>query len=393
MRALVVCPVLPHPPISGGQKRTMRLLEALERAGARPHLVSADDAAPEAAEALRRRGWDVDVVREPPATLRRRAAQHLARRPSPYLTGVAARIGVLAPEAALLQLEHTQSAYYSTTALPTILSLQNLDSRLLARVARSRRPGTPAWAREWNRALATRSTERRDFPRADLVVCVSQEDAAAAALAGARTLLAPNGVDPEFFDVEPGGGEGRAAFFGHHGYEPNRRGLEHFLEHGWQEVRRRRPDATLAIAGAGLDEPLSRRFAAHDGVEVLGLVDDVAALLAGVSAVVVPVWEGGGTRLKVLEALAAARPVAGTAVGVECIGFVHGREGLIADDPAGLGEALGHLLAEPEEAAAMGVAGRRLAEGFRWERTLAELEAVYRGYLDTRRRRSRGANA
>ncbi len=381
MRALVVCPVLPHPPISGGQKRTFRLLEALERAGARPHLVTADDTAPEAAEALRRRGWDVDVVPEPPATLRRHAAQHLARRPSPFLSGVAERIRVLAPDAALLQLEHTQSAYYSASGLPTILSLHNLDSRLLARVARSRRPGTPAWAREWNRALATRSTERREFPRASLVVCVSHEDAEAAVRTGARTLLAPNGVDREFFDVEAGGELNRAAFFGHFGYAPNRRGLERFLERGWPEVRRRRPDATLAVAGAGLDEPLTRRFAAHVGVEVLGLVDDVSVLLAGVRAVVVPLWEGGGTRLKVLEALAAARPVAGTPVGVEGIGFVHGREGLIADDPAGLGRALGHLLADPEGSAAMGAAGRRLADEFRWERVLAELEAAYRGFL------------
>jgi polysaccharide biosynthesis protein PslH len=382
MRALVVCPVLPHPPVTGGQKRTLRLIEAIARAGGRPHLLTADDRDPRAAEALRARGWAVELVPEPPPSARRRIRQHLERRPSPYLTGVAARIRSLAPGSALLQLEHTQSAYYAVAGVPTVLSLHNLDSRLLERVARTRTPGTPAWARDWNRALATRTTERRAFPHADLVVCVSREDAEAAAAAGARTLLAPNGVDPELFAVRPAGAAPRAAFFGTFGYEPNARGLQRFLADGWPEVRRRVPDARLAVAGAGL-EPA--RFGAHQGVEMLGLVEDVAELLAGAAAVVVPVWEGGGTRLKVLEALAAARPVASTTVGVEGIGVAEGREALLADDPKALGAALARLLSDPGTAAEMGAAGRKLAEPYRWERALADLERVYRGYLDTRR--------
>ena len=63
--AIVVSPRLPHPPVTGGQKRTLRLLEAMERAGVRPHLVSADDATPAAAAALRDRGWGVEVVASP----------------------------------------------------------------------------------------------------------------------------------------------------------------------------------------------------------------------------------------------------------------------------------------------------------------------------------------
>src|SRR4051794_9291697 len=151
MRALVVCPVLPYPPVTGGQKRTLRLLEAIERAGGRPYVLTADDRDPGAAEALRARGWDVEVVAEPAPGVRRRIRQHLERRPSPYLAGVAARIRALAPGTALLQLEHTQSAYYAAAGVPTVLSLHNLDSRLLERVARSHAPGSPAWARDWNR--------------------------------------------------------------------------------------------------------------------------------------------------------------------------------------------------------------------------------------------------
>ena len=249
-RAIVVCPVLPYPPVTGGQKRTLRLLETMERAGARPHVLSADDRSPEAAEALRARGWGVDVVPEPATTARARLAQHVAGRPSPYLHGVAARLERLqAQGAVLVQLEHTQSAYYrGAPGIPTVLSLHNLDSRLLAQGARALRPGSVAWLRTWNRARAMRRVERAALPRADRVVCVSSADARAVAHAGGHVLLAPNGVDDAFFAVPAAPGAEQAVFFGHFGYEPNRRGIERFVAEGWPDVLRRRPQAQ---AGGG----------------------------------------------------------------------------------------------------------------------------------------------
>jgi glycosyltransferase involved in cell wall biosynthesis len=382
-RAIVVCPVLPYPPVTGGQTRTLRLLEAVERAGARPHVLSADDGSVDAAETLRARGWAVDVVPEPPPTVRDRLAQHLAPRPSPYLHGVASRLERLQAEgAALVQLEHTQSAYYPVVpSIPAVLSLHNLDSRLLAHGAMGLRPGSVAWMRARTRARAMRSVERVALPRADRVVCVSAADARAAARAGGNVVLAPNGVDDGFFTVPAAPGAEQAVFFGHFGYEPNRRGVERFVAEGWPEVLRRRPQATLAIAGGGMGPELRRRLEAVPGVRVLGLVDDLHGLLAGARAVVVPLWVGGGTRLKVLEALAAARPVVGTAVAVEGIGFTPGVEGLVGEAPPALAAGVAELLADPLRAAALGAAGRRLAEQFRWPRVLADLEAIYRGWI------------
>jgi glycosyltransferase involved in cell wall biosynthesis len=382
-RAIVVCPVLPDPPVTGGQKRTLRLLEALARAGARPYVLSADDSSSEAAETLRGRGWAVDVVPEPPPTARARLAQHRSARPSPYLHGVAARLERLQAEgAALVQFEHTQSAYYPVASgIPSVLSLHNLDSRLLAQGAKGLRPGTVAWLRAWNRARAMRRVERVAFPRAERVVCVSSADAGAAARAGGHVLLAPNGVDDAFFTVPSAPGAEQAVFFGHFGYEPNRRGVERFVAEGWPEVLRRRPQATLAVAGGGMEPALQRRLEDVPGVRVLGLVDDLNGLLAGARTVVVPLWVGGGTRLKVLEALAAARPVVGTAVGVEGIGFTPGVHGLVGETPAALAAGVAGLLEDPSRAAALGAAGRELAEQFRWPRALGPLEAVYRDWI------------
>lgn len=382
--AIVVCPVLPHPPVSGGRKRTLRMLEALERAGGHPHLLTDDASDAAGAEQLRDRGWTVEVIPEPPPSIPARVAQHAARRPSPLLHGVTARLDALvAGGAAMVQLEHTQSAYHLPQGLPVVLSLHNLDSSRLLTEARGRRPGTWDWARMHNMARATRAVERRAFPRVTCAVCVSAADAAAAAAAGAHTLVARNGVDDDLFDVAPPPEAPRAAFMGDFGYAPNRRGLSRFLAEGWPACRRALPDATLAIAGPGLT-PRTAAGLAVPGVELHGLVPDVAAFLGAARAVVVPIWEGGGVRLKVLEALAAGRPVVSTALGVDGIGVRDGREGLLSEHPATLGALLAGVLAPGDGAAAMGGRGRALAEPLRWRLALAPLEDAYRGWLAAR---------
>ena len=159
----------------------------------------------------------------------------------------------------------------------------------------------------------------------DRVLCVSEADAAEVRARGGHAVLAPNGVDDAFFDVT-GPGEG-ALFFGAMDYGPNRRGLERFLAEGWPVVQRALPGARLQVAGPG-----SERIEGG-----LGVVDDLPALLATARAVVVPIWEGGGTRLKVLEALAAGRAVVSTPLGAEGIGFEHGRHGVLAASAGGAG--------------------------------------------------------
>ncbi len=382
--AVVISPLLPEPPVTGGQKRTLRLLEAMERAGLHPRILSADPGAEGAESALRNRGWTVEIVPEPEPGWLDRARQHAQRLPSPRLHALAVRFTELAAGAGLVQYEHTQSAYYAAPpGVPSVLSLHNLDSAMARDAARHRR-GLD-WLRERNRAAALRAVERRMIPRVDRVLCVSEADAAAVRAAGGRAVLAPNGVDDEFFlDSPPDRGE-RVVFFGHFGYEPNRRGIERFVAEGWPQVIARRPRARLAIAGGGMDGDLRARLTHTHGVDVVGLVADLPAALAAASAVVVPIWEGGGTRLKVLEALAAGRPVVSTALGASGIGFQDGRHGLLANTPAALAAALAGVLADLEQASTLGREGRKLAERFRWEEALSGASAFYAEVVARRR--------
>jgi glycosyltransferase involved in cell wall biosynthesis len=370
--AVVISPLLPEPPVTGGQKRTLRLLEAIERAGMHPRILTPDPGDEETLMLLRGRGWTVEIVPEPDPGLLDRIRQHAQRRPSPYLSGLAVRFDELAKDAALVQYEHTQSAYYRAPEnAATVLSLHNIDSAAAASSAEHLRG--VAWLREANRAAGLRAVERRAIPRVDRVLCVSEHDAAIARSLGGHAVLAPNGVDDEFFTVAGSGDEDRALFFGHFGYEANRRGVERFLDDGWSLVRGARPNARLAIAGGGIDDALRARFT-REGVDVLGLVADLPAVIAAARAVIVPIWEGGGTRLKVLEALAAGRELVSTPLGASGIGFEHGRHGLLAETPETLAIALAGALGRPST---HGREGRILAERYRWKEALSGASAFY----------------
>jgi glycosyltransferase involved in cell wall biosynthesis len=353
----------------------------MERAGVTPQIVTTDDSRPDGIAELRGRGWSVDVVEHPLATARARVRQHLERRPSPYIPAVAARVRRLAAEgSAFVQVEHTQSAYYERdfAGMPWVLSLHNVDSELMRSVAREERTLTPAWLRASSRWRAMRAVERRAVPRADAVLCVSDADAAALELHAREVVVAGNGIDDDFFAVpaERLGAE-RILFFGQYDYKPNALGIARFLAEGWPIVTAARPDARLRLAGKGMSEALRRLVERSERVEAIGFAEDLGAELAASRLVVVPIWSGGGTRLKVLESLAAARPVAGTPLGVEGIGFEAGRHGAVADTAADLGRAAVELLENDDLATTLAGEGRRLADQFRWARTMAPAERLY----------------
>ena len=381
-RAVFVCPVVPHPPQTGGQKRVLRLLEAALRAGVEPTVLTPDPAGRSQRAALEGRGCRLEVVDERGPTLAGRLQQHIARRPSPYLHRLAGRLRELAGQSpAWVQLEHGQSGYYlpELTHVRTVWSLHNLDSAMLRSFAVSE-PRLLERARAEVRWRAMRTTERRLARRADAVLCVSADEEAALRELGARTVRAPNGVDDDLFDLSPERPPGEdVLFFGQLRYGPNRRGLLRFLEEGWPRVAAARPAAELRVVGEGADAELAAAVTAAQRATLVGLVPQIAAELARAAAVVVPVWEGAGTRLKVLEALAAARPVVGTRLGVAGIGFEDGRHGRVAETPHALGDALAVLLAAPREAGdALVRQGRALARQFRWGPALDPVESLYR---------------
>jgi glycosyltransferase involved in cell wall biosynthesis len=354
----------------------------MERAGATPHVVTLHPAAQGAAEAGER-GWGYETFAPPEPTLWGRARQHALGEVTPSSARARARVRELAGDSAFVQVEEIYALQYvheATGLARTAVSLHNVDSTLFASGLDRRELRRRYHAARMGRA------ERRAVRRADEVLCVSEADRDHfAALGARRPLLVPNGVDDEMFAVpEAVPPADRVLFFGTLSWRPNAEGLRRFVAEAWPRVRARRPGATLRIAGPRSRERVADLHAPQDGVEVLGVVPDLPAELASTRVVVAPLWLGGGTRIKVLEAMAAARPVVGTPVGVERIGFRDADHGLVSDTPAGLADGVVRLLEDDALAAHCARQARADAQDRRWSATTAPAEELYRRWLAAR---------
>ncbi len=194
---------------------------------------------------------------------------------------------------------------------------------------------------------------------------------------GGRTIVVPNGVDVAEFSVSVGTGDPDVLlFFGAINYFPNQEGLTHFIDHVFPLIRKRRPGAILRIVGPGApDSVLARQ---GNGVEVLGMVDDVGVQIERASAVVVPLRIGGGTRLKIVEALSKGKAVVSTRLGAEGLDVVHDQHLLLADQPEDFAQQVESVLENPGLAGRLGAAGRKLMEDkYSWGSIVLGLERFY----------------
>jgi glycosyltransferase involved in cell wall biosynthesis len=147
---------------------------------------------------------------------------------------------------------------------------------------------------------------------------------------------------------------------GNYGYGPNVVAADRLIRHIWPRIRRRRPDAQLIIAG-DLPENIPSRSDAPAGVEFTGFVPDLAALYARTRVVVCPIYSGGGTRLKIIEAAAYGRAIVSTSMGTEGLVFEPERDLLVHDDEPGFADACIALLANVTFAERLGSSARTIA--------------------------------
>jgi len=113
-------------------------------------------------------------------------------------------------------------------------------------------------------------------------------------------------------------------------------------------------------------------------VIITGAVTDVRPYLEAARAVIVPLRVGGGTRLKILEAMAMAKPVISTRLGAEGLGVTGGRDILLADDPASFADQVRRVLDDTDLAAQLGSAARRTVETeYDWKTSVRKLEDLY----------------
>lgn len=267
-------------------------------------------------------------------------------------------------------------------AVPLVLFAHNVEGLLWRRLAEGQ---TGRLRRRYFAAQARRMCAREaDLARrAALVIAVSPDDREAFRREyGVEDVEAvPTGVDVAFYAGDEAlPAEPELVFVGSMDWMPNEEGAGFLIERVLPLVRRSVPKARLTIVGKSPSVRLRKMAAAAGGVAVTGRVDDVRPYVRRARAVVVPLMVGGGTRIKIFEALAAGRPVVSTTIGAEGLPVTHGRDILIADSAPDFAEAVVEVLTDDELARHLGEAGRALVEeAFDWPRVAAAFERLLLG--------------
>lgn len=190
------------------------------------------------------------------------------------------------------------------------------------------------------------------------IVC-SQDDRRRLRRWGVRNLLVvPNGADIPAQPESPPAPLHDAVFLGNCDYPPNRDAIALLRAEILPDLRATHPDFSVDLIGPG-----SQAFdAPSEGLHGLGFVDDLYGTLATYRMLIAPLRTGGGTKLKIIDCLAAGVPVVTTPLGAEGLDLIDGETALIADTPAGIARHVRTLLADPRKGQALAAAARAHAE-------------------------------
>ncbi len=198
--------------------------------------------------------------------------------------------------------------------------------------------------------------------------------------------IIPNGIDARLYRDDYGPPESDTLIFtGALTYQANFDAMHFFLSQVFPLVKRQRPGVRLRVTGSTEGVPVDRLPTA-DGVTFTGYVDDVRSLVARSQVCLAPMRIGGGTRLKVLEAMALGTPVVATSKGAEGLEVVPGRHLLVADEPAEFAEAVVSLLEDGELRERLSRNGRELVSArYDWSIIGRQYEAILSRVADRSR--------
>jgi glycosyltransferase involved in cell wall biosynthesis len=298
--------------------------------------VGAAEAFAEAFPAQCRRATFVPSAVGPARKLLGKAAS-AARGQSGLLSGQGGRLAGAVAEA--VRRDRPDLVFLSTLLLdprivppgvPVVGDTHNVEYDNLRRSARiTRNPLLRAYRSA--DAAFTRRDERDHGRRCRVVFATSARDAALLSrlLPGTPVRVVPNGVDVGAALPDRPRTAGSMLFSGMLSYFPNTHGVLWFAESVLPSVRRAVPDAALTVAGAPPPQQIQALVA--QGVTVTGFVPTMQPYLEGLRLMVVPLWAGGGTRVKILEAMAAGTVVVTTTIGCEGLDLRDGVDALVAD--------------------------------------------------------------
>ena len=389
MKTLFVTLGSPCPPERGARVRDFQLIRRIAATGETALLALVEDEPAERATAGMRdvcTRVDAVVLRAgDPWTPRAPRPWPLAGRPFLSLAAVSRlRELVDARDPDVVQIEHSLLAPYVSALDPagrarTVLSMHNVGFRQYATMSRTAASLRERWGFALKAALLARM-ERRLLPRFDAVVVVSEEERRLlrGIAPGIDPAIVPNGIDTtacRLLEPDPRGG---LLFVGNLSYRPNVDAIVHFCAETLPILHRSHPELDVTITGPEPPEEV-RRLGRLPHVEVTGRVDDLEPIYRRARLCIAPLRAGGGTRLKILEAMAYGRPVVSTRFGCEGLDVENGREVLLADRPEDFARAIVGALDNPVLCEGLRTRARALVErNYDWQQSAERLQTLHR---------------
>lgn len=273
-------------------------------------------------------------------------------------------------------------------ACPKALFAHNVEAMIWQRhyeVARNPLWKALSW-REWKR---TEAAEQRYLQKADHVLAVSEKDRAAFArfLDPQKLAVIPTGADTELFQPSQENEiPNSLVFAGSMDWLPNEDGIFYFADKIFPLIRRQAPDVTLCVVGRKPSRRLQDLASRTPDIKLTGWVEDVRPYLAKSAVCIVPLRIGGGTRLKIFEAMSMAKGIVSTSIGAEGLPVKNSEHLLIADDPESFAQSTLRLLSNASQRAQIGCSARRLVEqNYSW----AKVSQIFAQVLESLIERAR----
>lgn len=247
----------------------------------------------------------------------------------------------------------------------------------------------PLWkAISWWEWRKTEAAERRYLRLADRVLTVSEtdRDTFATFLDPQKMTVIPTGVDVDYFQPQPVEEvPDSLVFTGSMDWLPNEDGIFYFVEAILPLIRQQHPSVSLEVVGRNPSRKLQALLETEKSVRLTGWVEDIRPFLARGSVCIVPLRIGGGTRLKIFEAMAMGKAVVSTTVGAEGLPVQTGQNVLLADTPQAFAASVISLLRDSNQRSRLGTAARTLVqENYSWPKVAESFSRVLEDVLPRR---------
>jgi polysaccharide biosynthesis protein PslH len=403
-RILMITPQLPYPPMQGTSLRNWHLLRAMAEVHDVTLLSFSETAGLPPADVLGQLSDLLPPVQVPSRSGFKRLTQMLTSPLPDMALRLESKEFSIALERALksiqidaVQIEGIELVRYmdnirsANSSIPIVLDCHNAETRLQERAVRSDLY-TP---NRWPAALYSRlqigrlaNFERDACLEANRIITVSENDSHYLTNLCGPMLppphVIPNTVDvmeyqwtrpisqDQIFDL---------LFSGKMDYRPNVDGTLWFADEVWPLIRKRFPHLTWGIVGQK-PHPRLDRLKDLPGVTVTGRVDRIQPYLAGASVYILPLRMGSGTRLKLIEAMSAGKPIVSTTLGAEGFPVKNGRELLLADSAGEMAKAIIEILENSALVETLGRNAQSFVEAYDWRSTIPLISELYNELID-----------